>query len=142
MQMILDEHKTEMPEGVYLSLCNVAKGLHESTEDIYVVQYYEYGYDRTKHNIMMNTCIERTSIMRRGKPADTSNDILGERHACVQFRDYHVLPLNEDGTVPTAGTAFEMVDSADLDSIVVIQGCYPLHSVEGEQAMERFRQDH
>ena len=93
----------------------------------------------------METLPLNTSIMCQGKPADDAMQALaglaGFRSAgfnVLQFRDDHRLPLNEDGSLPKPGTAF----GTDLDSIVVILGCYPLHSVEGERAMQQARQAH
>eukprot|EP01048_Picozoa_sp_COSAG05_P041411 COSAG05_NODE_21775_length_269_cov_0.900000_1_plen_58_part_01 len=42
LQAVLDEHKADVGDGAYLSLCNSLKELHDSTEGFYVVQYYEY----------------------------------------------------------------------------------------------------
>eukprot|EP01048_Picozoa_sp_COSAG05_P024901 COSAG05_NODE_6079_length_1025_cov_1.855292_2_plen_126_part_00 len=40
MQATLDESQQEMPEGVYLKLCNCVKELHRVTK-LYEVTYYE-----------------------------------------------------------------------------------------------------
>ena len=42
MQTILDENKQDMREGAYLSLCNNLKRLHEYSDELYVVTYFEY----------------------------------------------------------------------------------------------------
>ena len=48
LMSVIDQHKSEMPEGAYLELCNVAKAVHEAgagagpTKNLFVVQYHEY----------------------------------------------------------------------------------------------------
>ena len=48
LMSVIDQHKSEMPDGAYLELCNVAKAVREAgagagpTKNLFVVQYHEY----------------------------------------------------------------------------------------------------
>ena len=130
----LDDNKQNISEGLYLSLCNSLKELHEAGEGMYLVQYYEYGPRPCEDQLCFLTL--KTKIMYRGY--DSFSEPLEERRAGVQWRK-NLLPLNENGIIPPPGSIFE---ACEEDVLIVIQNCYPFHSIEGQQAMQRYRQDH
>lgn len=69
LQAILDDNKQDIPEGVYLSLCNNLKELHEAAEGIYIVQYFEYFQIEPLRSFQqMETLPLNTYIMYLGKP--------------------------------------------------------------------------
>ena len=68
LMSVIDQHKSEIPEGAYLELCNVAKAVHEAgagagpTENLFVVQYQEYPNIQLQKGFLVERDLSHTPL--------------------------------------------------------------------------------